>query len=107
MIIQNCCEVDLCWKKPILNIQLKWIEPIYTGDDDSPDSLVSAAGAWSLEGSLALAGRTLGTAQVPQLLHLGRIGSWQIHTKVHKSTISRLLASATRGEMGKAKMELA
>ena len=31
MIIQNCCEVDLCWKKPILNIQLKWIEPIYTG----------------------------------------------------------------------------
>ena len=78
-----------------------------SGDDDSPDSLVSAAGAWSLEGSLALAGRTLGTAQVPQLLHLGRIGSWQIHTKVHKSTISRLLASATRGEMGKAKMELA
>ena len=38
-----------------------------SGDDDSPDSLVSAAGAWSLEGSLALAGRTLGTAQVPQL----------------------------------------
>ena len=32
MIIQNCCEVDLCWKKPILNIQLKWIEPIYTAD---------------------------------------------------------------------------
>ena len=35
MIIQNCCEVDLCWKKPILNIQLKWIEPIYTDIEQS------------------------------------------------------------------------
>ena len=83
-----------------------------SGDDDSPDSLVSAAGAWSLEGSLALAAHpwdraSPATESKPALLHLGRIGSWQIHTKVHKSTISRLLASATRGEMGKAKMELA